>query len=236
MPFTIYQLFHTSVFLMYVFTTYSMMSIRIPNATNLYKKFDPGHIKYLTIWNMIVQTLFFFVCMLNDWLGTNAVNPKKTPFMRKLKDYMHAVLSFPIAMFVGATFWGLMFVNRELVLPKALDPYLPMWLNHLMHTMIIVTTLIETFIAPRKYPRRLHGIAGEMTFLGLYLIWMHIIYYKNGVWVYPVMNAMSMPLRIVFFVVLFVFSIGLYIVGEALDNFVWGNQYIKHQKLNTKGK
>lgn len=36
--------------------------------------------------------------MLNDWFGTNAVSPKKPPFIRKLKDYIHAILSFPIAM------------------------------------------------------------------------------------------------------------------------------------------
>lgn len=36
--------------------------------------------------------------MLNDWFGTNAISPKKPPFIRKLKDHIHAILSFPIAM------------------------------------------------------------------------------------------------------------------------------------------
>ncbi|CAL7947317.1 unnamed protein product [Xylocopa violacea] len=53
MSFTIYQLYHTSAFLMYVFTTSSIMSITIPNAAAAFKKFDPGHLKYLTVWNLV---------------------------------------------------------------------------------------------------------------------------------------------------------------------------------------
>lgn len=46
----------------------------------------------------IIQAIFFFICILNDWFGTNAVSPKKPPFIRKLKDHVHAILGFPIAM------------------------------------------------------------------------------------------------------------------------------------------
>lgn len=52
----------------------------------------------------IIQAVFFFICMLNDVFGTNAVSPKKPPFIRKLKDYVHAVLSFPVAMVNTAKF------------------------------------------------------------------------------------------------------------------------------------
>ncbi|CAL7947318.1 unnamed protein product [Xylocopa violacea] len=229
--------FHVLSCVIFVYTVYYYFAyVHVPvNVNREYNSFG-GKFRFLTVWNLIVQALFFFVCMLNDWFGTNAVSPKKMPLIRRLKDYMHAILGFPIAMFVGMTFWALMFVDRELVLPKALDPYLPLWLNHLMHTMIVITTLIEIVLTPRKYPRRLHGVTGELGFLLLYLVWMHVIYYKSGVWVYPVMYAMSLPLRIVFFAVLFVFSIGLYIIGETLDNFVWGNEYSKHQKSNIKSK
>lgn len=64
-----------------------------------------------------------------------------------------------------------MFVDRELVLPKALDPYFPWWLNHLMHTMIMVSTLIEMMIAPRKYPRKSFGLLCLLSFMIVYLIW-----------------------------------------------------------------
>lgn len=64
-----------------------------------------------------------------------------------------------------------MFVDRELVLPKALDPYFPSWLNHLMHTLIVVTTVTEMFIAPRQYPKRTQGLGGLLSFMLTYLVW-----------------------------------------------------------------
>lgn len=64
-----------------------------------------------------------------------------------------------------------MFVDRELVFPKALDPYFPWWLNHLMHTMIMVSTFIEMILSPRKYPSRSYGLSCLTLFIGVYLIW-----------------------------------------------------------------
>lgn len=64
----------------------------------------------------------------------------------------------------------------------------------------------------------------------------YIIYYKSGVWVYPVLEVLSLPLRIVFFSALITFSIGLYFIGEKVDNLFWGNEYIKHEKSYAKKK
>ncbi|XP_054007195.1 androgen-dependent TFPI-regulating protein-like isoform X3 [Hylaeus anthracinus] len=229
MAYTINQLFHTGMFLTYAFTFYSVTQLNIPSLNDAFKKFDPGLLKYLTMWGVIIQAVFFLICSLNDWFGTNAVSPKKPPFLRKLKDFMHAVFSFPVAMFVGVTFWSLMFVDRELVFPKAIDPYFPWWLNHLMHTMIMVSAILETILTPRKYPSRAKGISGHCLFLLAYLIWIHIIYYKSGIWVYPVMEVLSTPARIVFLLTMFLFSTMFYFIGETLDNFVWG-------KTVTSGK
>ncbi|KAG7209536.1 hypothetical protein KM043_015617 [Ampulex compressa] len=221
----------------YAFTLYYAFNVlHIPMLSIVFKKFDPGQFKYLTMWDVIVQAIFFFICVVNDWCGTNAVNPKKPPLIRKIKDYMHATLSFPLAMFVGVTFWSLMFVDRELVLPKAMDPYFPWWLNHLMHTMIMVSTVLEMLVAPRKYPKRSRGLGGLILFMLVYLIWIHVIYFKSGVWVYPVMDVLILPLRILFFIVLLVFSMILYCAGESLDNFVWGSTITTSGKNNKKKK
>lgn len=78
---------------------------------------------------------------------------------------------FAFLQFVGATFWSLMMVDRELVLPKAMDPYFPWWLNHLMHTIIVITTVIEMIIIPRQYPKRSRGLGILAIFMLTYLIW-----------------------------------------------------------------
>ncbi|XP_029676434.1 androgen-dependent TFPI-regulating protein-like isoform X2 [Formica exsecta] len=230
-------LVHLVSLMMYGFTLfYAFTILHIPILGKRFEKFDPGQFKYLTMWDVILQAVFFLICLLNDFYGTNAVNPKKPPLARKLKDYFHASLGFPVAMFVGVTFWALMFVDRELVLPKALDPYFPWWLNHLMHTMIMVTTVFEMIVAPRQYPKRSRGLGILVGFMLVYLIWMHVIYYKSGIWVYPVMEVLTQPLRILFFAVLLMFCTILYFVGETLNNIVWGNEHTKHKKSHAKSK
>ncbi|XP_018300535.1 androgen-dependent TFPI-regulating protein isoform X2 [Mycetomoellerius zeteki] len=226
MPYALNILFHLVSLAAYSFTVYYTYNVLHFPGYKMFNNFDPGQNKYLTVWNLILQTIFFLICLLNDLFGTNAVNPKKPPFTRKLKDYFHASLGFPVAMFVGVTFWVLMFVDRELVLPKALDPYFPWWLNHLMHTMIMVTTMLEMIFVPRQYPKRSRSLGILVSFMLTYLVWVHVIYYKSGVWVYPVMDVLTLPLRLVFFIVLLTFCVILYFVGETLNNIIWGKKYV----------
>ncbi|XP_001601824.1 androgen-dependent TFPI-regulating protein isoform X1 [Nasonia vitripennis] len=233
----LHTLTHIVILSAYFFTVYcTFFVLDIPVLHERFKKFDVGQLKYLTVWNVIAQTFFFLICLLNDIFGTNSVSPKKRPFIRRFKDFYHAAVGFPVSMFVGVTFWGLMAVDRELVLPKALDPYFPWWLNHLMHTMIMVTTVLEMIMAPRQYPKRSQGMGGLLGFMLIYLAWMHFVYYKSGVWAYPVIEVLSVPLRVVFYLILFVFSSGLYFAGEALDRLIWGSTVKTVDKGSKKKK
>ncbi|XP_011304580.1 androgen-induced gene 1 protein-like isoform X1 [Fopius arisanus] len=195
-----------------------------------------GKFKFLTVWDVIAQTVFFFLCILNDLYGSNKVIPKRTPALRRIKDYFHAAFGFPLAMFVGVVFWSLMFVDRELVLPKALDPYFPWWLNHLMHTMVVVSTVIEMLVAPRQYPKRSYGFGGLALVMLSYLVWIHFIYYKSGIWVYPVMEVLSLPMRIVFLLALLFFCSLLYLAGEGFDHLLWGTIKRTSSKTSKKKK
>ncbi|XP_046144040.1 androgen-induced gene 1 protein-like isoform X2 [Osmia bicornis bicornis] len=226
MVWTINQLFHAMTFLFYVYMVYKAYVLDTVVITDQFKNFDVGQWKYLTFWNLIIQAVFFFICVLNDWFGTNTISAKKPPFIRKLKDDVHAVLGFPVAMFVATIFWSTYAIDRELIFPKAFDPYVPWWLNHLMHTAIVVSILIEVIIAPRKYPKRLKGILGNQVFMLSYLIWMLIIFHKSGVWVYSIFHVLKLPTRTLFFITMLAYSMVLYVIGELLDNFIWGKTYV----------
>lgn len=136
-------------------------------------------------------------------------------------------LAFPLAMFVGLTFWGIYFVDRELILPKAIDPYFPAWLNHVMHTNIMLTSLIELCTSFRKYPSHTTGIGILASVMLLYLVWIHIIHTYTGFWVYPILTVLNLPLRIVFFASLLVLTVILYLLGEFINNTIWAKQLQK---------
>jgi hypothetical protein len=69
------------------------------------------------------------------------------------------------------TFWGLYAIDRELVLPAAMDPYFPGWLNHIVHTNVAIFTTLEMIISFRVYPDRKSGIKMLLAFMICYLAW-----------------------------------------------------------------
>ncbi|KAF5291435.1 hypothetical protein FQR65_LT01746 [Abscondita terminalis] len=193
-----------------------------------------GRLQFLTIWNMLLQAVFFTVCILNDFAGTNEAFPKTKSKIRKLRDVMLASLAFPISMFVGITFWGIYIVDRELVFPKALDAFFPTWLNHVMHTNIMIFILLQMYLSYHDYPSRKTCASILFVFLICYLIWLHIIRSYSGVWVYPILEVLNFPMRLFFFVILLGLSAGLYLVGEKLNKLFWRGemQKLSYRKRN----
>nr|XP_022900409.1 androgen-dependent TFPI-regulating protein-like isoform X2 [Onthophagus taurus] len=203
-------------------------------APEKYRGKEPfgGKLKYLTIWNVLLQSFFFTICFLNELIGTSDLipPPKKTSLIRKFKDILLPSLAFPLSMFVGLTFWALYAIDRELVFPKVIDPYFPSWLNHVMHTNIMIFILIEMFTAFRKYPSRKIGLGILTVFMLAYLGWIHVIHAYTNLWVYPVLDVLNLPGRVGFFLGLFCLSSGLYLLGEKLNAIVWRKQLSEKSK------
>jgi len=229
--------FHLLVFQIYIFSMYydvNVIGLQVFDIVKIKPIEIPlkGRLMWLTIWNLILQAGYFIIALINDFFGSNEVSPKKTPIIRKIKDYIFAAFAFPVAFNVGITFWSLFAIDRELVFPKALDAFFPNWLNHVMHTNIMVFVVMELFTSFRNYPSRKAGLTGLSIFMAAYLGWIHVIKYKANVWVYPVLDVLNLPQRIVFFLLCLVFSVGLYILGEFVNEQVW----VREIKQASKGK
>ncbi|KAL1115568.1 hypothetical protein AAG570_005858 [Ranatra chinensis] len=188
-------------------------------------------LKFLTYWDAILQAVYFSVCVVNDVAGSYDKVTKERTKLCKVKEFMMAAFAFPLAMFVGVTFWGLMAVDRELVLPRVLDAYFPSWLNHVMHTNIIVFQLLEMATSSRKYPKRKYGLSALFLFQATYLSWMHVVYYKSGLWVYPIFNVLNIPQRMLFFVGSFATGYVFYYIGEKLNRLLWGESRIHRSEF-----
>ncbi|KAK7867791.1 hypothetical protein R5R35_001208 [Gryllus longicercus] len=203
---------------------YAMAFVAFPDGVMPDALRGIGWKKYLTFWNMCLQSLYFTICVLNDIAGSNEIAPKNPPLIRRIKDYMLCTVAFPVSMFVGLTFWGLYAIDRELVFPKALDPYFPSWLNHVMHTNIMIFIVLEMVLSFRKYPTRGNGTGGLTAFMCVYLVWTFIIYFYSGAWVYPVLEVLNWGQRAIFFIVLLLFVNSLYFVGEFVNKTIWGKE------------
>ncbi|XP_031355436.1 androgen-induced gene 1 protein-like isoform X1 [Photinus pyralis] len=189
-----------------------------------------GKLKFLTFWNALLQAAFFTICLLNNFIGTSEINPKSKPFIRRIRDTVLATLALPLSLFVGLSFWSIYAIDRELIFPKALDPFFPVWLNHAMHTNIMIFVLIQTYMSYHEYPSRKVGVSLFMAFMAIYLVWIHIIHAQSGVWVYPILEVLNFPLRLVFFGVAVCVGIFLYILGEKLNKMLWRNIVEKNKR------
>lgn len=176
---------------------------------------------FLTRTNFSLQILRLICLVLYTKNSSNNFNPQLLPS-----------LAFPLSMFVGSTFWALYAVDRELVFPKALDEYFPSWLNHVMHTNIMILISIELFTSFRKYPTRKLGMSILAVFMASYLVWIHVIHSYSNFWVYPVLDVLNFPMRLVFFASLLALVMFLYLVGEKLNNLIWEDTLCNRHRVS----
>lgn len=107
------------------------------------------------------------------------------------------------------------------------------WLNHVMHTNIMIFIVMELFTSFRQYPSRKLGLAGLSIFMAAYLGWIHVIKYKANIWVYPILDVLGLPQRILFFIACLVFSVALYIIGEFANEQVWVKEIKQAAKVKS---
>ncbi|XP_074804635.1 androgen-induced gene 1 protein isoform X2 [Natator depressus] len=99
-----------------------------------------GSWKFLTFIDLVIQAVFFGICVLTDLsslLTKGSDSQEQERQLKKLislRDWMMAVLAFPVGVFVVTMFWSLYIYDREMVYPKLLDNFIPSWLNHGMAT------------------------------------------------------------------------------------------------------
>ncbi|XP_026757320.1 androgen-induced gene 1 protein-like [Galleria mellonella] len=213
--------FHLSVVALNVYAfTYDQLYLDIPFPSTIFSEMPfKARYVFLTIWCFILQTIYFCISFLNDIAGTNESSPKRTPFIRTIKDVLFSV-AFPIALYVSVAFWSIYFIDKPLIFPDYIEAIFPAWLNHTLHTFITVFLIIELLVTKRNYPSRITGSAITMLFVVAYVIWMHVIHDRTGSWPYPIFDVLNLPLRFIFCGFSTILGLGIYVVGEKLNSLV----------------
>ncbi|XP_059556523.1 androgen-induced gene 1 protein isoform X6 [Myotis daubentonii] len=136
-----------------------------------------GSWKFLTFIDLVIQAVFFGICVLTDLsslLTRGSGNQEQERQLKKLislRDWMLAVLAFPVGVFVVVVFWIIYAYDREMIYPKLLDNFIPGWLNHGMHTTVLPFILIEMRTSHHGYPSRSSGLTTICTFSLGYILW-----------------------------------------------------------------
>lgn len=198
------------------------------------RKIGGGPFKYLTFWDMLLQFSYFTIAFLNDIVGTSTTIVKNRSSLQKVCDLFFSTVVFAVGSFVTISFWGLYNIDRNLIFPPEFDSWFPLWLNHNIHTTPLVGVLIELYFVPHIFPRRKTGL-GVVAVLGLlYLIWVCVIAYQSGHWVYPILADLPVVGRAVFITIMAMLISSFYILGEVLNKNIWGVEL--HNKKKKKKK
>ncbi|XP_069462904.1 androgen-induced gene 1 protein [Ambystoma mexicanum] len=189
-----------------------------------------GSWKFLTFIDLVIQAIFFGICVLTDLsslLTKGSDSQEQERQLKKLislRDWMMSVLAFPVGVFVVTMFWALYLYDREMVFPKLLDNFIPTWLNHGMHTTVLPFILIEMRTTHHQYPSRSFGLAAVCTFSIGYILWVCWVNHVTGVWVYPLLDHISPGAKITFFLFVTIMMNIYYILGEVLNSYIWDTQ------------
>lgn len=183
----------------------------------------------------MTQVIYFALAFLNDIIGTNEVCPKKTPRIRVLKDIMFGV-AFPFAFYIAIVFWICYALYKDLIFPEYIANAFPLWVNHVMHTLIIPFVVIELFITPKIYISRLLGIAIGFLIGVAYICVLLIALMVCGTMVYPFMDYMSWKVLGGFVVISYLGVLVIYLLGAELNDIIHGISKMKTEKIKTKAK
>ncbi|XP_047108246.1 androgen-dependent TFPI-regulating protein-like isoform X2 [Schistocerca piceifrons] len=133
---------------------------------------------------------------------------------------------------VTLAFWTIYSIDRELIMPKALDAFLPLWLNHALHTNITVAAFTEMLITFHWYPAsRRNTVYGIAAITVAYAVCFYSTYYYDGTWLYPIYGVLDWTQRISLSAVTFIACILMSFFGEYLNSQIWGHEI---QKMKAK--
>lgn len=124
--------------------------------------------------------------------------------------------------------------HKELIFPHEIEIRFPVWMNHVMHTLILPFVCIELLVTKRNYPSRRFGTNMVVAFIGIYVLWILSVYIKTDVWAYPFLDILNWPLRAVFCAVSTLGVLAIYVLGEKINYAVSPSAKVYANGVNGK--
>lgn len=215
--------FHCVVSCYQVYVLYCLSQLKLEGSDDpMLKNLAKMNLRFLTNWNFFAQTVFFFASLLLDVLRFTKPSPKVGEKLQRVSSYFLFSILIPLTFLVAIFFWSVFLYNRELVFPKVLDKVLPLWLNHAIHSMIVVNLLIEIFLVHHVLPKTSISITVLLGFMSVYLYVLVNTYLTQGIWIYPIFDKLNWPFRIVTFVICISLEALLLLAARKVNKMIWG--------------
>ncbi|XP_049798890.1 androgen-dependent TFPI-regulating protein-like isoform X1 [Schistocerca nitens] len=184
--------------------------------------------EYITIWNQVLQQVYVFSSL---WVDIVKAFPGRFPYSRKaasaVRNFLFPACVVPINTIVLVLFWSLYLSAPHMIEDRGImERYLESWMNHCLHTNIIIISLMEIIICAPKFPSRRRAFVTIVGMVLLYSITASSCRMLGGPWAYPIVKIMfsNWMSFIVFQAICISIGFAGYIVAERINNLVHGEQ------------
>ncbi|XP_049854940.1 androgen-dependent TFPI-regulating protein-like isoform X1 [Schistocerca gregaria] len=184
--------------------------------------------EYATIWNQVLQQVYVFSSL---WVDIVKAFPGRFPYSRKaasaVRNFLFPACVVPINTIVLVLFWSLYLSAPHMIEDRGImERYLESWMNHCLHTNIIIISLMEIIICAPKFPSRRRAFVTIVGMVLLYSITASSCRMLGGPWAYPIVKIMfsNWMSFIVFQAICISIGFAGYIVAERINNLVHGEQ------------
>lgn len=136
--------------------------------------------KFLTYHSLILQFVSACLHIVAPWYSK----------LKSFRDLIFTSLAYPVGSIVEYSFWVVWWTQgRNLIYPKSLEPYYPVWLNHTTHTIIIPISVAQAYLTLHFHKTR--GYLLTFSYTLLYYAYVLYIRSRTGIFVYPFLNEMG---------------------------------------------
>ncbi|CAH0702559.1 unnamed protein product [Spodoptera exigua] len=180
----------------------------------------------------LVALAYLPLCLYCDWSEKREKEPPYVTKLRVVRDVIMTAILLPTTTFADITFWVTFLYDPSIIAPPRVFEYLPYWSQHSLHTVSMVTVIMDVLLTPRKRPETMKLHLGVMVGFGTAYSLMVYVSFLQGESVYGFLSTASTT---TFFSVYFIFLISLTISFYAqwlVIDYVWGHKQKKSKKFN----
>lgn len=166
----------------------------------------------------------YLYCDLQEYY--DQLSPRVEKLRRILNEVM-TVFLVPVTTFSDALFWLLYCTKPGIIAPPRLLKSLPYWAQHSLHTVSMVTVLMDLILTPRSRPRNMRKRALILMCLGIIYDLLVYACKLNGEYVYAILETVSFTSEILMYSA-FVLSLPvIYYAQWYFIELVWGKNGTK---------
>ena len=224
-------LFHLLITVCHIITISHTITLYATGAIPEQMRGSGLHFFTLTNITLHIHIVTFALTLISDFFKSDSYR-WPIPNIFRLRNLLFNRLALPMGFFVSVGFWSVAFLNRDLLSSQVIQKILPTWKNHVIHTMPLVITLIDTILTDhkRRAERDRSGLLLLATVMTLYCSNVLYLGYMRGHWIYPFLKGTdgqplyNTLLRVGFVFTNFLFTSIYYYIGGILYDLAWYNK------------